>query len=91
MPPESVTADQRRIAKAINFGLVFGQQEFGLAQVLRIPVVGIPSLDLVISRNGGQADPNSTPGVRAWNDDNWNGDVKVLEPFLNPIVQATTP
>jgi DNA polymerase-1 len=37
VPPESVTAEQRRIAKAINFGLVFGQQEFGLAQVLRIP------------------------------------------------------
>jgi DNA polymerase-1 len=37
VPPGSVTADQRRIAKAINFGLVFGQQEFGLAQVLRIP------------------------------------------------------
>jgi DNA polymerase-1 len=32
-----VTADQRRIAKAINFGLVFGQGEFGLSQVLRIP------------------------------------------------------
>jgi DNA polymerase-1 len=37
VPHEAVTADQRRIAKAINFGLVFGQQEFGLAQVLRIP------------------------------------------------------
>jgi DNA polymerase-1 len=37
VPAGSVTADQRRIAKAINFGLVFGQQEFGLAQVLRIP------------------------------------------------------
>jgi DNA polymerase-1 len=32
-----VTAEQRRIAKAINFGLVFGQTEFGLAQALRIP------------------------------------------------------
>jgi DNA polymerase-1 len=32
-----VTAEQRRIAKAINFGLVFGQTDFGLAQVLRIP------------------------------------------------------
>jgi DNA polymerase-1 len=37
IPPDAVTSDQRRIAKAINFGLVFGQQEFGLAQVLRIP------------------------------------------------------
>ena len=32
-----VSAEQRRIAKAINFGLVFGQTDFGLGQVLRIP------------------------------------------------------
>jgi DNA polymerase I len=37
VPPEAVTAEQRRIAKAINFGLVFGQTDFGLAQALRIP------------------------------------------------------
>lgn len=37
VPAESITADQRRIAKAINFGLVFGQTDFGLAQALRIP------------------------------------------------------
>lgn len=35
--PEAVSAEQRRIAKAINFGLVFGQTDFGLAQSLRIP------------------------------------------------------
>ena len=32
-----VTGEQRRIAKAINFGLVFGQTDFGLGQVLHIP------------------------------------------------------
>jgi DNA polymerase-1 len=37
VPAASVTAEHRRIAKAINFGLVFGQGEFGLSQVLRIP------------------------------------------------------
>src|SRR6185295_2151531 len=37
VPPGSVTAEHRRIAKAINFGLVFGQSDFGLSQVLRIP------------------------------------------------------
>jgi DNA polymerase-1 len=37
LPSDSVNAEQRRIAKAINFGLVFGQSDFGLAQTLRIP------------------------------------------------------
>ncbi|HMC94006.1 MAG TPA: DNA polymerase I [Polyangia bacterium] len=37
VPPAQVTPEHRRIAKAINFGLVFGQGDFGLAQVLRIP------------------------------------------------------
>ncbi|MEA2697699.1 MAG: polymerase, partial [Myxococcales bacterium] len=37
IPPESVTSEHRRIAKAINFGLVFGQSDYGLSQVLRIP------------------------------------------------------
>lgn len=37
LPPAEVTPEHRRIAKAINFGLVFGQGDFGLAQVLRIP------------------------------------------------------
>jgi DNA polymerase-1 len=37
VPASQVTAEHRRIAKAINFGLVFGQGEFGLSQVLRIP------------------------------------------------------
>jgi DNA polymerase-1 len=34
---DAVSGEQRRIAKAINFGLVFGQTDFGLAQALRIP------------------------------------------------------
>ncbi|MDX2022186.1 MAG: DNA polymerase I [Deltaproteobacteria bacterium] len=33
---DQVTPEHRRIAKAINFGLVFGQSDFGLSQVLRI-------------------------------------------------------
>ncbi len=37
VPHEAVTPEQRRVAKAINFGLVFGQTDFGLAQALRIP------------------------------------------------------
>jgi DNA polymerase-1 len=33
---EKVTAEQRRIAKTINFGVVYGQTPFGLSQTLRI-------------------------------------------------------
>jgi len=37
VPEADITLEQRRIAKAINFGLVFGQTDFGLSQALRIP------------------------------------------------------
>jgi CubicO group peptidase (beta-lactamase class C family) len=59
---------------------------WGLGEEL---IVVIPSLDLVIVRNGGQA--TASGAGRTWNDLDWDGDVAVLEPFLNPIVAATTP
>ncbi|HEX7040759.1 MAG TPA: DNA polymerase I [Trueperaceae bacterium] len=37
VPIEEVTPDQRRIAKTVNFGIVYGQTSFGLARTLRIP------------------------------------------------------
>ena len=36
--PDLVTAEQRRAAKAVNFGLIYGQGAFGLSQSLGIPV-----------------------------------------------------
>lgn len=37
VPLEAVTPDQRRIAKTVNFGIIYGQTAFGLARTLRIP------------------------------------------------------
>ena len=36
VPPDMVTSDMRRSAKAVNFGIVYGQTPFGLAQSLGI-------------------------------------------------------
>ena len=36
VPREQVTSEQRRIAKAVNYGLSYGQSDFGLARTLEI-------------------------------------------------------
>ncbi|HTW73829.1 MAG TPA: DNA polymerase I [Steroidobacteraceae bacterium] len=55
---EAVTADQRRSAKAINFGLIYGMSAFGLARQLGVPRAAAQSyVDLYFSRY---------PGVRRY-------------------------
>lgn len=36
-PLESVSPEQRRVAKAVNFGVIYGQSAYGLAAALSIP------------------------------------------------------
>lgn len=37
-PSDTVSDDQRRVAKSVNFGIVYGQTGFGLSQQLGIPL-----------------------------------------------------
>ncbi len=60
LPPKEVTAEQRRSAKAINFGLIYGMSAFGLARQLGVERrVAQDYVDLYFERY---------PGVRAFMD-----------------------
>ena len=59
---ERATANQRRIAKSVNFGLLYGMSDFGLAQRLEIERVEARAMtDAYFAR---------FPSVRAWIDRN---------------------
>jgi DNA polymerase-1 len=60
VPPLMVTPEMRRNAKAVNFGIVYGQTPFGLAQALGIPRV---EAELYI-----RSYFERYPGVRRWID-----------------------
>jgi DNA polymerase-1 len=61
VPLESVSADQRRSAKAINFGLIYGMSAFGLARQLGVGRNAAQSyVDLYFARY---------PGVRRYMDE----------------------
>ncbi|MBN7825886.1 DNA polymerase I [Bowmanella dokdonensis] len=54
---DQVSADQRRSAKAINFGLIYGMSAFGLAQQLNVPRQEAQSyMDLYFDRYPGVLD-----------------------------------
>ena len=59
---QSVDHNQRRIAKSVNFGLLYGMSEFGLSQRLEIPKAEARAMtDAYFAR---------FPSVRAWIDGN---------------------
>jgi len=60
VPPLMVTPEMRRAAKAVNFGIVYGQTPYGLAQQLGIPQ---EQARLYIQRYF-----ERYPGVRLWID-----------------------
>ena len=60
VPVEEVTPQMRSRAKAVNFGIVYGQQAFGLAQSLEIPMAEAKEM---IDRYF-----EAYPGVRAYLD-----------------------
>ena len=61
VPVEEVTPEMRSRAKAVNFGIVYGQQAFGLAQSLEIPMAEAKEM---IDRYF-----EAYPGVRAYLDE----------------------
>jgi DNA polymerase-1 len=62
VPPDSVSDDMRRKAKAVNFGLAYGQTPFGLSQTLGIPQ---PEAAAIIARYF-----ERYSGVKRWIDEN---------------------
>ncbi len=59
--PDEVTSEMRRQAKAVNFGIVYGQKAFGLSQSLGISIANAQAM---IKRYFA-----TYPGVRAYLDD----------------------
>lgn len=56
VPSENVTADQRRYAKTINFGLIYGMGQYGLAKSLGIDAVSAKNfIDRYFARYPGVA------------------------------------
>lgn len=65
-PIDEVTQEQRRSAKAINFGLIYGMSAFGLARQLHIGRADAQSyIDTYFSRYPGVADYMSAIKVKA--------------------------
>lgn len=54
LPAEHITPEHRRIAKAVNFGVIYGQSDWGLSRQLRIPQASAKQyIDSYFARHAG--------------------------------------
>jgi DNA polymerase I len=88
IPPGEVTSDQRRVAKTVNFGVIYGMSPFGLSEALGIPAREAASIiDLYFAKHSGvQAYMSATlDGART------EGHVKTLLGRKRPIPEINSP
>jgi DNA polymerase I len=70
IPFEDVTGEQRRAAKAINFGLVFGMGAKGLAEYARA-TYGV-EMSVIEAKKASAAYFNTYPGIKIWHKQTYN-------------------
>jgi DNA polymerase-1 len=88
VPVDEITSEQRRVAKTINFGVIYGMSAFGLSEALGIPAREASSIiDHYFSRHSGvQAYMEATlEGARSV------GYVKTLLGRKRPIPEINSP
>jgi DNA polymerase-1 len=88
IPAEEVTTEQRRVAKTVNFGVIYGMSAFGLSEALGIPAKEASSIiDHYFARHRGVQDYMQATLETARSD----GYVKTLLGRKRPIPEIHSP